>query len=115
MVVWFISFPSTFFVYSLNSDGSSEVNFAVPSECFPYVTSLLRLEKYLYPVLLGLTVSVGGLTESLVRTLYYKKYDDDNDNDYGDDDGNLDDDVNSNNDADDDGVDNGFYDDDDDE
>ena len=46
----------------------SEINWAAPSDTFPRFTQLLRLDQYMYSVLLGLTVSVGGLTESLVCT-----------------------------------------------
>ena len=42
------------------------MNWSAPSECFPRITKLLGLPSYRDPVLLGLTVSVGGLTESLV-------------------------------------------------
>ena len=44
------------------------MNWAAPSDTFPRFTQLLRLDQYMYSVLLGLTVSVGGLTESLVRS-----------------------------------------------
>uniref|UniRef100_A0AAY4BLW0 Tubulin-specific chaperone D n=1 Tax=Denticeps clupeoides TaxID=299321 RepID=A0AAY4BLW0_9TELE len=37
------------------------------SQAFPHITQLLRLQCYQYHALLGLTVSVGGLTESTVR------------------------------------------------
>ncbi|CAH3037220.1 unnamed protein product [Porites lobata] len=47
-----------------------EMNWSAPSECFPRITKLLGLPSYRDPVLLGLTVSVGGLTESLVRFSY---------------------------------------------
>ncbi|KAI0230132.1 Tubulin-specific chaperone D [Lamellibrachia satsuma] len=38
-----------------------------PGSTFPLLTQLLALSTYTYSVLLGLTVSVGGLTESLVK------------------------------------------------
>ncbi|XP_041473323.1 tubulin-specific chaperone D-like [Lytechinus variegatus] len=44
-----------------------ELNWAAPSDCFAKVTQLLKLRTFQYHVLLGLTVSVGGLTESLVK------------------------------------------------
>ena len=47
-----------------------EMNWSAPSECFPRITKLLGLPSYRDPVLLGLTVSVGGLTESLVSKRY---------------------------------------------
>lgn len=50
----------------ISRDESSDLNWSSPAECFPRVTQLLSLDMYCYPVLLGLTVSVGGLTESLV-------------------------------------------------
>ncbi len=42
------------------------MNWAVPATTFPKFVDLLALPTYTYNVLLGLTVSVGGLTESLV-------------------------------------------------
>ncbi|XP_036125871.1 tubulin-specific chaperone D isoform X1 [Molossus molossus] len=43
------------------------VNWTAPSQAFPRITQLLGLPAYRYHVLLGLAVSVGGLTESTVR------------------------------------------------
>ncbi|KAG2461089.1 TBCD protein, partial [Polypterus senegalus] len=43
------------------------LNWNAPSQAFPRITQLLSLPTYQYPTLLGLTVSVGGLTESTVR------------------------------------------------
>ncbi|KAK3089885.1 hypothetical protein FSP39_007355 [Pinctada imbricata] len=43
-----------------------EINWAAPSDTFRRFTKLLKLDTYMYSVLIGLTVSVGGLTESLV-------------------------------------------------
>ncbi|XP_042198429.1 tubulin-specific chaperone D isoform X2 [Callorhinchus milii] len=43
------------------------LNWSAPSQAFPPITKLLGLPTYQYHVLLGLTVSVGGLTESTVR------------------------------------------------
>ena len=42
------------------------MNWRAPGDCFPRLTKLLALPSYRRSVLLGLTVSVGGLTESLV-------------------------------------------------
>ncbi|XP_061472447.1 tubulin-specific chaperone D isoform X2 [Rhineura floridana] len=42
-------------------------NWNAPSQAFPKITQLLGLPSYRYHVLTGLTVSVGGLTESTVR------------------------------------------------
>ncbi|KAM6957131.1 tubulin-specific chaperone D [Aplochiton taeniatus] len=42
------------------------LNWKAPSHAFPHVTQLLLLPQYQYHTLLGLTVSVGGLTESTV-------------------------------------------------
>ena len=44
------------------------MNWAVPASTFPKFVELLSLPSYNYNILLGLTVSVGGLTESLVST-----------------------------------------------
>ncbi|CAH1795099.1 unnamed protein product, partial [Owenia fusiformis] len=43
------------------------LNWASPASTFPLFTQLLSLSTYRYHILLGLTVSVGGLTESLVK------------------------------------------------
>ncbi|KAJ3601262.1 hypothetical protein NHX12_032235, partial [Muraenolepis orangiensis] len=43
------------------------VNWSAASQAFPYITQLLGLAHYRYHTLLGLTVSVGGLTDSTVR------------------------------------------------
>lgn len=45
----------------------NEINWTVPSDTFVRFTKLLSLPTYTYSVLLGLTVSAGGLTESLVK------------------------------------------------
>ncbi|XP_012888538.1 PREDICTED: tubulin-specific chaperone D [Dipodomys ordii] len=45
----------------------ASVNWSAPSQAFPLVARLLGLPAYRYHVLLGLAVSVGGLTESTVR------------------------------------------------
>ncbi|OBS57196.1 hypothetical protein A6R68_11679 [Neotoma lepida] len=45
----------------------ASVNWNAPSQAFPLITQLLGLPIYRYHVLLGLAVSVGGLTESTVR------------------------------------------------
>lgn len=44
----------------------ASVNWNAPSQAFPRITQLLGLPAYRYHVLLGLAVSVGGLTESTV-------------------------------------------------
>ncbi|KAM5305967.1 tubulin-specific chaperone D isoform 2-T2 [Glossophaga mutica] len=45
----------------------ASVNWVAPSQAFPRIARLLGLPTYRYHVLLGLAVSVGGLTESTVR------------------------------------------------
>uniref|UniRef100_A0A452FBW0 Tubulin-specific chaperone D n=1 Tax=Capra hircus TaxID=9925 RepID=A0A452FBW0_CAPHI len=45
----------------------ASVNWGAPSQAFPCMARLLGLPAYRYHVLLGLAVSVGGLTESTVR------------------------------------------------
>nr|XP_035158153.2 tubulin-specific chaperone D isoform X4 [Callithrix jacchus] len=45
----------------------ASVNWSVASQAFPRITQLLGLPTYRYHVLLGLVVSVGGLTESTIR------------------------------------------------
>ena len=47
------------------------MNWSAPGECFPRITKLLALPSFRHSVLLGLTVSVGGLTESLVSTFSF--------------------------------------------
>lgn len=46
------------------------MSFASPSLTFPRFSKLLDMEEYRYNILLGMTVSVGGLTESLVKHSY---------------------------------------------
>ena len=46
------------------------MNWSASAECFPRITKLLGLASYRRSVLLGLTVSVGGLTESLVIVMF---------------------------------------------
>uniref|UniRef100_A0A8C2ZQL7 Tubulin-specific chaperone D n=1 Tax=Cyclopterus lumpus TaxID=8103 RepID=A0A8C2ZQL7_CYCLU len=43
------------------------LNWNAPSQAFQYITQLLGLPQYQYHTLLGLTVSVGGITESTVH------------------------------------------------
>ncbi|TNN71512.1 Tubulin-specific chaperone D [Liparis tanakae] len=46
---------------------STSLNWNAPSQAFQYITQLLGLPQYQYHTLLGLTVSVGGITESTVH------------------------------------------------
>uniref|UniRef100_A0A7N9AZ55 Tubulin-specific chaperone D n=1 Tax=Mastacembelus armatus TaxID=205130 RepID=A0A7N9AZ55_9TELE len=46
---------------------TTSLNWNAPSEAFQHITQLLRLPHYQYHTLLGLTVSVGGITESTVH------------------------------------------------
>ncbi|XP_041434665.1 tubulin-specific chaperone D-like isoform X2 [Xenopus laevis] len=46
---------------------AESLNWNAPSHVFPQITQLLGFSTYRYYVLMGLTVSVGGLTESTVR------------------------------------------------
>ncbi|XP_069810141.1 tubulin-specific chaperone D isoform X2 [Dendropsophus ebraccatus] len=46
---------------------ADSLNWNAPSQAFPRITQLLALSTYRYYVLMGLAVSVGGLTESTVR------------------------------------------------
>ncbi|XP_027032322.1 tubulin-specific chaperone D [Tachysurus fulvidraco] len=48
-------------------DSVKSLNWSAPSQAFPHITRLLKLPVYRYHTLLGLAVSVGGLTESTVR------------------------------------------------
>jgi len=48
-------------------DKMQDYNWAAPADTFPLFTQLLNSPAYSYSVLLGLTISVGGLTESLVK------------------------------------------------
>ncbi|CAL1528267.1 unnamed protein product [Lymnaea stagnalis] len=45
----------------------TETNWAAEADTYPMFSKLLALSHYTYSVLLGLVVSVGGLTESLVK------------------------------------------------
>ncbi|CAN9505641.1 unnamed protein product [Ophioblennius macclurei] len=46
---------------------TSSLNWKAPADAFQYIAQLLRLPEYQYHTLLGLTVSVGGITESTVQ------------------------------------------------
>ena len=59
----YVDFLSLLFDFRSNC---LEMNWRAPGDCFPRLTKLLALPSYRRSVLLGLTVSVGGLTESLV-------------------------------------------------
>ena len=48
----------------------SQINWAAASDTFPRFVKLLDLPGYRRHVLLGITVSVGGLTESLVSSIF---------------------------------------------
>uniref|UniRef100_A0A3P9J9T9 Tubulin-specific chaperone D n=1 Tax=Oryzias latipes TaxID=8090 RepID=A0A3P9J9T9_ORYLA len=45
----------------------ASLNWKAPSQAFKYITQLLGLPEYQYRTLLGLSVSVGGITESTVH------------------------------------------------
>ena len=49
---------------------TEEINWTAPQFSFPLTVQLLSLPTYRYPTLLGLAVSVGGLTESTVSDEY---------------------------------------------
>lgn len=49
------------------SETRTNLNWKAPSQAFHYITRLLGLSHYQYHTLLGLTVSVGGITESTVQ------------------------------------------------
>lgn len=67
--MWFTMNTQAKYVILLNyRNDIVSINWAAPGDTFPRFTQLLQCEGYRYSVLLGLTVSVGGLTESLVRT-----------------------------------------------
>lgn len=51
----------------------SDINWTVPQLSFPLTVPLLGLPTYTYSSLVGLIVSVGGLTESTVRSSSLKK------------------------------------------
>ena len=52
----------------------NEINWIAASDTFPRFTQLLAFHPYTYNVFLGLVVSVGGITESLVSfPLYFLK------------------------------------------
>lgn len=53
--------------FSLDRSEAVTLNWNAPSQAFPRITQLLGLPAYQYHVLQGLTVSVGGLTETTVR------------------------------------------------
>jgi hypothetical protein len=49
-------------------DRVSELNWSVAHLSFPFTVQLLDVRPYSYRTLLGLIISVGGLTESIVRS-----------------------------------------------
>ncbi|MGH0126313.1 UNVERIFIED_CONTAM: hypothetical protein FKN15_028060 [Acipenser sinensis] len=51
------------------------LNWNAPSQAFPRITQLLGMPAYQYHTLLGLSVSVGGLTESTVRFSAHSLFD----------------------------------------
>lgn len=48
------------------SETLTSLNWLAPSQAFQYIAKLLGLPDYQYHTLLGLSVSVGGITESTV-------------------------------------------------
>lgn len=56
-----------FFLFPCPRSEAKTLNWNAASEAFPRITQLLGLPAYQYYVLLGLSVSVGGLTETTVR------------------------------------------------
>lgn len=55
-----------FFFYMYPREAVNSLNWNAAAQAFPHITQLLRLPQYQYHTLLGLSVSVGGLTESTV-------------------------------------------------
>uniref|UniRef100_A0AAQ5ZVQ5 Tubulin-specific chaperone D n=1 Tax=Amphiprion ocellaris TaxID=80972 RepID=A0AAQ5ZVQ5_AMPOC len=55
------------FTYTSNLQTTTSLNWNAPSQAFQYIAQLLGLPEYQYHTLLGLTVSVGGITESTVH------------------------------------------------
>lgn len=49
-----------------SSETMTSLNWSAPSQAFQYITKLLGLCQYQYHTLLGLCVSVGGITETTV-------------------------------------------------
>ncbi|KAL6103026.1 tbcd [Pungitius sinensis] len=49
------------------AETATSLNWNAPSQAFKYIAQLLALPQYQYHTLLGLTVSVGGITESTVH------------------------------------------------
>lgn len=54
------------FSYMYPREAGNSLNWNAAAQAFPHITQLLRLPQYQYHTLLGLSVSVGGLTESTV-------------------------------------------------
>lgn len=51
---------------------TTSLNWNAPSQAFRYITKLLGLPEYQRHTLLGITVSVGGITQSTVGQMYRK-------------------------------------------
>ena len=49
-----------------SSESITGINWSVAQSSFPLTVQLLNFDSYSYHTLLGLVISVGGLTESLV-------------------------------------------------
>lgn len=52
--------------YHVCSDVIKDINWSVAQSSFSFTVQALNFNTYSYRVLLGLVISVGGLTESLV-------------------------------------------------
>lgn len=67
-------FPPPFLFAMSFSETTTSLNWNAPSQAFKYIAQLLALPQYQYHTLLGLTVSVGGITESTVGRLRWEEY-----------------------------------------
>ena len=63
-----------FLLLRFHSDECAHINWGASSNTFPKFTRLLKEPTFSYCVLLGLTVSVGGLTESLVSCANFTNF-----------------------------------------
>ena len=62
-VYWFFSQYSYIW---LNRFDAPNMSWATAAQTFPLFCRLLEMEDYLYSAILGLVISVGGITESIV-------------------------------------------------
>ena len=67
-IILYVRICLLFIVMVIRSD-STTLNWAAPNEAFPVIEKLLSIKGFQYYLLLGISISAGGMTESLVSYL----------------------------------------------